>query len=179
MRRGRPPLPERAIAVIRQFAQENPRWKIREIAKKATAYLGLSICAATVRRYLLWATRDDGANRTRLPNAGPPSSAITPTLFWPATSRSPGLCGAERSTCWWSWRSARGASSKRMSAPTQAPRGASTSSAPTPSTNLCSLDIVAGVHRSDFTDSKVEKVLTISTAKLNCDTECPAADRND
>ena len=52
VRRGRPPLPERAIAVIRQFAEENPLWKIREIAKKTTAYLGLSICAATVRRYL-------------------------------------------------------------------------------------------------------------------------------
>lgn len=51
-RRGRPPLPERAIAVIRQLARENPLWKIREIAKKATAYIGLSICAGTVRRYL-------------------------------------------------------------------------------------------------------------------------------
>lgn len=51
-RQGRPPLPQRAIEVIRQFANDNPLWKIREIAAKATAYLGLRISAGTVRKYL-------------------------------------------------------------------------------------------------------------------------------
>jgi len=51
-RLGRPPLPENVIAVIRQFARDNPLWKIREIAKKATAYLGLRVSVGSVRKYL-------------------------------------------------------------------------------------------------------------------------------
>ncbi len=51
-RRGRPPVPALTISVIQRIARENPLWKIREIARKATAYLGLRISAATVRKYL-------------------------------------------------------------------------------------------------------------------------------
>ncbi len=51
-RRGRPPLPESTIALIQRLAQENPLWKVREIARKASAYLGLAVSAATVRKYL-------------------------------------------------------------------------------------------------------------------------------
>lgn len=51
-RRGRPPLPESAIDLIRRVARENPLWSVREIASKARAYLGLRVAAATVRKYL-------------------------------------------------------------------------------------------------------------------------------
>lgn len=51
-RRGRPPVPALTISVMQRMARENPLWKIREIARKATAYLGMRISPATVRKYL-------------------------------------------------------------------------------------------------------------------------------
>lgn len=40
------------MSVIQRIARENPLWSVREIARKARAYLGLRISAATVRKYL-------------------------------------------------------------------------------------------------------------------------------
>jgi len=51
-RPGRPPIPTRLQALIRQMARENPLWGQERIANELRLKLGIAISPRTVRKYL-------------------------------------------------------------------------------------------------------------------------------
>jgi putative transposase len=56
-RPGRPPIPARLQALIRQMARENPSWGQERIANELKLKLGIEVSPRTVRKYLLRSPR--------------------------------------------------------------------------------------------------------------------------
>ncbi len=98
-RRGRPPLPNETIALIRQIARVDQVGFSRKIAGTGATQLGIRSPEARSGSTCRLVIHGGASGPGWSPRRGAPLSAIMPMPCWPWTSRSSAQCSAESSMC--------------------------------------------------------------------------------